>query len=277
MAAYGVGVAHAGRPSNRYELLTCAWRDHVVFGMEADRITDEDHLLARESDGIRWLRCLRCDGWFPHQIPDSPRGGPMPTRHEIELPVRGPLLRDHYVLRLIAIDRAIHVILLTTLAVVLFTFARHHTAFQHDYNQIMNDLSGGDPGATSVRGILGHLRNVFHYSSSHLVELGLAVTAYAVLEAAEMVGLWMAKRWAEYLTFVATTLLVPFEVYELTIGVSVFKVVTLVINLAIVVYLLFAKRLFGVRGGHRTEMERGERLSGWEAIERATPQAPSQA
>ncbi|HEY1988119.1 MAG TPA: DUF2127 domain-containing protein [Acidimicrobiales bacterium] len=267
-------MARAHRPSNRYELLTCSWRDHVVVGADADQITSDDHLLAREMDGIRWLRCLRCDGWFQYPIPSSPTGGPMPSRDEIELPVRGPLLRDHYVLRLIAIDRAIHVIVLTALAVILFTFARHHTAFQHDYNEIMNDLSGGDPGTTSVRGVLGHLRNVFHYSSRHLVELGLGITAYAVLEAVEMVGLWKAKRWAEYLTFVAITALVPFEVYELTIGVSVFKVITLVINLAIVVYLLFAKRLFGVRGGHRTEMERRQRLSGWEAVERSTIEAP---
>ena len=264
-------VARAQRPSNRYELLTCALRGHVVVGIGADQITGDDYLLVREWDAIRWLRCLRCDGWFQYPIPGSPTGVSVPSRDEIELPERGPLLRDRYVLRLIALDRAIHVIVLTGLAIALFTFASHHTALQRDYNEIMNDLSGGDPGASSVRGILGHLRNVFHYSPRHLVELGLAITGYAVLEAAEMVGLWLAKRWAEYLTFVATTLLVPFEVYELTIGVSAFKVITLIINVAIVIYLLFAKRLFGVRGGHRLELERRQRLSGWEAIERATP------
>ena len=105
--------------------------------------------------------------------------------------------------------------------------------------------------------------------------MGLAISAYAVLEAAEMVGLWLAKRWAEYLTFVATTMLVPFEIYELVAGVSVFKVVTLVINVAIVIYLLMAKRLFGVRGGHQVEIERRNRLGGWEAIERDMPQALS--
>ena len=42
-----------------------------------------------------------------------------------------------------------------------------------------------------------------------------------------MVGLWLNKRWAEYLTFIATTALVPFEVYELTNGVSVFKIIAL--------------------------------------------------
>ena len=97
------------------------------------------------------------------------------------------------------------------------------------------------------------------------------VTAYAGLEACEMVGLWLNKRWAEYLTFVATTLLIPFEVYELSLGVSTFKVLTLIINVAIVVYLLLAKRLFGFRGGHRAELERRRALSGWAAVERATP------
>ena len=89
-----------------------------------------------------------------------------------------------------------------------------------------------------------------------------------------MVGLWFAKRWAEYLTFVAITVLVPIEIYELTLGVSVFKVITFAINLAIVVYLLLAKRLFGLRGGHRAELERRREFSGWPAIDRTTPPVP---
>ena len=90
-----------------------------------------------------------------------------------------------------------------------------------------------------------------------------------------MVGLWMNKRWAEYLTFIATTALVPFEVYELTNSVSVFKLLALAINLAVVIYLLLAKRLFGLRGGHAAEHARRELSSGWSAIERATPGAPA--
>jgi uncharacterized membrane protein (DUF2068 family) len=259
------------RPEYRYELLTCAWKGHVEVGMDAARVTLDDYLVVREIDGHRWYRCLRCDGWFPKAMPDVPSMDLVPGRDEIEVPDRGPVLRDRYVLRLIAVDRAVHVLVLSALAVALFAFASHHAALQHDYNQIMNDLSGGDPGATSVRGVLGHLRNAFHYSPKHLMELGIIISAYAALEATEMVGLWMAKRWAEYLTFVATTLLVPFELYEIATKVSVFKIVTLVINVAIVVYLLLAKRLFGLRGGHQVEEERRQRLTGWEAIERAIP------
>jgi hypothetical protein len=53
--------------------------------------------------------------------------------------------------------------------------------------------------------------------------------------------------------------------------VSVLKVVALVLNVLVVAYLLFAKRLFGVRGGHAAEAERKRELSGWKAIEDALP------
>lgn len=195
----------------------------------------------------------------------------MPGRDEVELPARGPALRDRYVLRLIAVDRAVHVLVLGSLAVVLFVFAQHNGSLHRDYVDIMNDLSGGNPGESQVRGILGYLGQAFKYSPHRLVQLGLAVTGYAALEACEMIGLWLNKRWAEYLTVVATTVFIPFEVYELTVGVSVFKMVAFVINVGIVVYLLLAKRLFGLRGGHQAERQRRQALSGWDAVERATP------
>ncbi len=243
----------------------------MLVGTEARSVTPEDALVVRERDGIRWHRCLRCDAWLPRKIPDEPTVERVPRREEIDVPARGPVLRDRYVLRLIALDRAVHVVLLTLLAVVLFAFARHDAALHRDYTDIMNDLNGGNPGEAQVRGLLGYLRKAFEFSPHRLLQLGLVATAYAALEASEMVGLWFNKRWAEYLTFVATTVLVPFEVYELSLSVSVFKMVTLVINVAIVVYLLLAKRLFGLRGGHRAELERRQELGGWAAIERATP------
>jgi len=266
-------MARKKRPDNVYELLTCAWKGHALVGTDAARVTPDDDLVVREVDGARWHRCLRCDAWVLKGIPDDPTRERVPPRDEIELPARGPILRDRYVLRLIAVDRAIHVIVLTTLALVLFTFARHDASLHRDYVNIMNDLSGGNPGEAQVRGVLGYLKKAFEYSPHRLIQLGLLVTAYAALEASEMVGLWLSKRWAEYLTLVATTLLVPFEIYELTLGVSVFKVITLIINLAIVVYLLLAKRLFGLRGGHEAELARRRELGGWAAIERATPAA----
>ena len=263
------------RPSNRYELFTCAWSGHVLVGTDAATVTPDDALLVRAEGAVRWHRCLRCDCWVALAAPDRPTRARVEQRDEIRLPLRGAALRDRYVLRLIALDRAVHVIVLIGLAIALLTFAAHDRALHHDYPNIMNDLAGGTPGASQARGVLGYFGRAFKYSPTHLRVLALVLIAFAALEAAEGVGLWLNKRWAEYLTFIATTALVPFEVYELTIGVSAFKLVALVINLAVVIYLLLAKRLFGLRGGHPAEHARRERSSGWGAIERATPGAPA--
>lgn len=91
------------------------------------------------------------------------------------------------------------------------------------------------------------------------------------MEAVEAAGLWLGRRWAEYLTFIATTIFVPYEVYELTKGISVLKVVTLTLNVAIAAYLLLAKRLFGLRGGGKAARAEYDADAGWAPIERATP------
>ena len=82
--------------------------------------------------------------------PEQPSRDRAPSRDEIELPARGPL-RDRYVLRLIAIDPAIHVIVLSTLAVVLFTFAGHDASLHRDYLNIMNDLWKRTRGGRAAR------------------------------------------------------------------------------------------------------------------------------
>lgn len=270
--AYSAKVLQRRRSAGkRYELVSCAFQGHALVGLDAEHVEPSDATFVREAAGTRWYRCLRCDAWIPLAPPASPTRPHVPSRDEVVLPARGPALRDKYVLRLIAVERGIHVLVFGSLAAIIFTFARHDASLHRAYVNIMNDLSGGNPGESQVRGFLGYLGRAFRYSPRRLVELGLALTAYAGLEACEMVGLWLNKRWAEYLTFVATTALVPFEIYELTISVSVFKILTLAVNLAIVVYLLLAKRLFGLRGGHRAEMERRRALSGWPAVEAATP------
>ena len=70
-----------------------------------------------------------------------------------------------------------------------------------------------------------------------------------MLEGVEAVGLWFAKRWAEYLTFISTAVLLPLEIYEIIHTGTALKVIGFLINLAVVIYLLLRKRLFGLRGG----------------------------
>ncbi len=258
-------------PESRYELLTCALRGHLLVGTDAIVVRADDHLVVREDGPTRWHRCLRCDGWFPLPRPAEPTRPTVPTRDEIELPLRGRRLRDRYVLRLIAVDRAIHVVVLVGLAIAVFFFANHRQEIRHDYLEIMNSLTGSSGGPDALGGFLGHFRHLFVVQPAHLYEVAVVLLLYAALEATEMVGLWQGQRWAEYLTFVATLVLVPLEVYELAQSVSWFKLLTFIINVAIALYLLWAKRLFGIRGGHEALERRRDEHSGWEALERATP------
>jgi uncharacterized membrane protein (DUF2068 family) len=61
---------------------------------------------------------------------------------------------------------------------------------------------------------------------------------YAVLLFTEGVGLWLQKRWAEYLTVGATAALLPVEIYELFQHFTIVRVVILAINIFIVWYLV---------------------------------------
>jgi len=78
----------------------------------------------------------------------------------------------------------------------------------------------------------------------HTTLLAIGAIAYALLEGTEGVGLAMRRRWAEYLTVLATSALIPFEAYEVIHKVTLFRVGALLLNLAVVGYLAYRKRLF---------------------------------
>jgi uncharacterized membrane protein (DUF2068 family) len=263
------------RPKLRYELLGCGLHGHELLGTDAATLRPEDELFARESGGLRWYRCLRCDSWLALTPPDQPTRKYPPSRDEVTVPLRGKPLRDRYVLRLIALERVVHFVVLGALAAVVLLFANNRATLNQDFTTVLKDLQGGlgGPVATSNHGIVHDLRDLFAVSITSLYLVGVAIAAYAVMEGVEAVGLWLGKRWAEYLTFIATIVFVPYEVYELAKSVSTLKVLTLVLNLAVAIYLLRAKRLFGLRGGGKAERALYDADVGWPAIERATPRA----
>jgi uncharacterized membrane protein (DUF2068 family) len=268
---------HQPRPRRKvdWELVACGFSGHVLVGTDAAELRPQDELVARELPPIRWHRCLRCDSWVALPPPQQPARQHPPERDEIELPLRGKALRDKVVLRIIAVDRAFHFIILMALGIGVVAFAGNESSLRNAYYKILTALQGGVAGGpvqTSGHvGILHELDKLFSLRSGTLREVGAALLAYGLLEGIEAVGLWYAKRWAEYLTFLATTILLPLEIYELIHRQSALKIIGFIINVAVVIYLLFAKRLFGLRGGGRVDEElRAEEMS-WEAIERATP------
>jgi uncharacterized membrane protein (DUF2068 family) len=73
---------------------------------------------------------------------------------------------------------------------------------------------------------------------ARLEAVGIGAFLYSALFGTEGVGLWVGRRWAEYLTVVATGSFVPFEAVELARRVTALRAGALVLNLAVVAYLI---------------------------------------
>src|SRR5205823_9730982 len=135
----------------------------------------EDSLVAREGPaGLRWYRCVRCDSWLPLAPPETPLRKHPPDRGEIELPLRGRALRDKIVLRVIAVDRAFHFVLLGLLAVAIFLFTAHQVQLRDTFFRVVADIqhtAGGAPVQTGRVGVLHELDRLFSLRAGtlHLV------------------------------------------------------------------------------------------------------------
>src|ERR1700686_4017883 len=68
--------------------------------------------------------------------------------------------------------------------------------------------------------------------------LGIGSFIYAGLFLTEGIGLWLVKRWAEWFTVIVTGSLVPIEIYEIYPHPTPSKTLVLIINIAVVAYLV---------------------------------------
>jgi uncharacterized membrane protein (DUF2068 family) len=75
------------------------------------------------------------------------------------------------------------------------------------------------------------------FSASRLHALRIVTFSYAAIFTIEGVGLWMRKRWAEWLTTIITASLIPLEIWDLFNSPNIGIAGVLVANVAIVAFL----------------------------------------
>ena len=97
---------------------------------------------------------------------------------------------------------------------------------------------------TENRVIASAIKGLGTLGNDTLVGVIIVLFLFGVLNYTEAWGLHVRRRWGEWLTVIATSLLIPFEIYEIFIGMSAFKVFILVMNVIIVYYLARHKELF---------------------------------
>lgn len=135
-------------------------------------------------------------------------------------------------LRLIAIFKFLKAGLLIALGIGLLKL------LHKDVGDVLQHWCEGlrlDPGSHFVNLALEKAMRV---SPAQVKKLGLGSFLYAGLFFAEGTGLWLRKRWGEWLTVIITSSLVPIELYEIYRHSSYVKLVVLALNVAIVIYLI---------------------------------------
>jgi phosphoribosylanthranilate isomerase len=81
------------------------------------------------------------------------------------------------------------------------------------------------------------LERLVGIGNTQLIELSVGAVVYSASLYLEGIGLWLQKRWAEYLTTILTALLIPLEIYEAIEKFTFVRILILAFNVFIVWYL----------------------------------------
>jgi uncharacterized membrane protein (DUF2068 family) len=257
-----MGLAREERPVD-WNLFGCARKGHVTYAPDEPDL--RDRLMAPTAGGTAW-RCLRCGTFVTLHQPGRGQHGKVQhgkvqhgkVQHgsgpaaAAPLLRRGKELRDELILRVFAVERFIRFVVLAAAAYGVWRFKYDRADIQRAFN---NDLPAirtlyRDLGFNVNHSkLLGLIQHSFTLDARTLTWLAVGLAVYALIELTEGVGLWLGQRWGEYFAMVATSVFLPYEIYDLTVKITWLRLGALVVNLLLVVYLVWSKRLFGVRGG----------------------------
>jgi uncharacterized membrane protein (DUF2068 family) len=139
----------------------------------------------------------------------------------------------------IAAERGVRALVLVTLGVVLLTHA--HTNWAAAITRLARQW-GIDPTSNVVRKVIDAVHRI---PVGENAVFGAIALGYGALEGAECYGLARRRPWGEWLTLLATSILLFPEAWELIRSVTPLKVAALILNLLVVAYLYWRLRRRG--------------------------------
>ncbi len=245
-----------------WSLYQCGRSGHITYAPDEPQL--REHLHGTTASAELW-QCLRCGTY----VQGEPQGtGPVASAPAVK---RGKQIRGDLILKLFAIERALRVIIFGAAAFGVWRFAGSRFSLTQAINRdipIVRTLFR-QLGFNLNHALLDKIQSLLHISASNLRLLALGITALAVVSAIEAFALWQAKRWGEYFAMIVTSLGLPFEIYELAKAVTATKVTLFVLNILLVVYLVYSRRLFGARGGKEAYEARLRAASIFDEAEKA--------
>jgi uncharacterized membrane protein (DUF2068 family) len=143
---------------------------------------------------------------------------------------------DNRLIRLIAFFKLLKAALL--IAAGMGALHLLHKDVAKEFDHLVARL-GLDPGNRYVERALQKAADL---TPNKIKSFGAVSFIYAGLFLTEGIGLWLVKRWAEWFSVIITTSLVPVEIYEIHRHPSAIKCLVLIVNIAVVGYLLYRIR-----------------------------------
>ncbi|MHB8242321.1 MAG: DUF2127 domain-containing protein [Solirubrobacteraceae bacterium] len=150
--------------------------------------------------------------------------------------IRKASSRQDRLLPWIAAERGFRAVVLVVVGIVLVTHP--HANWASEVANFAQRL-GLDPKDNWIHRLIEKVSKI---SSSQDLVFGVAALLYGVLEGAEAYGLWTRRRWGEWLTVVATSLLFIPALWELAKSATLLKLGALLVNIAVVIYLIWRLR-----------------------------------
>ena len=142
----------------------------------------------------------------------------------------------HKGLLIIGVFKLLKALLL--IAIAIGALSMLHNNLETQISNLIFTLRG-DPDNHYVNLLLHKVTGV---DDRKLKEISLGTFIYAALFVTEGTGLLLRKRWGEYFTVIITGSFIPFEIYELVRHTTPVKIVAVVINVAILWYLILQLR-----------------------------------
>lgn len=170
------------------------------------------------------------------QVASAPRAGWWArVKHEL-----GRKTEPSVFIKLIVLDKVARAVLALLLGTGLLDLLKS-TAIISFLQNLVSELYLG----TISRMLEVQIEKLANLPHGTLIKLALGAYFYAALEFVEGFGLLRRRRWAEYLTLIATLIPIPFiEIPELLAKFTYVRLGALIINIAIVIYLIIARKLF---------------------------------
>jgi uncharacterized membrane protein (DUF2068 family) len=159
--------------------------------------------------------------------------------------------RRGFVIWYLIFERGIRGIAILGLGLYLFTVnAKQIPAAVETFEA---QLGLGEGGGNWIQQLVQEaLNQVARLSPTGVVLIAIGSVLYGLLEILEAGGLVLRRRWAEYLVVIATGFGIPIEIREVILHLTWLRLALLVINIAVVVYLIDRKRLFIFDEGENT-------------------------